>query len=131
MCFSSDNSIEDITAKMRNMNVVRSCGNTLRKAFWKVDFKLADKFCEGHDLKESQGRTKLPDELLIFSASLFGLNRSHFLKNEVIDSMTDDVTHVGVNGNGDVSTDDSTQDILWAILNQHKQLNCLLQTVYC
>ncbi|MES9882523.1 MAG: hypothetical protein ABW185_16770, partial [Sedimenticola sp.] len=37
MCFSSEISVEDVAAKMRDMNVVKSCGEILREALRKVD----------------------------------------------------------------------------------------------
>lgn len=95
MCFSSDISVDNIAATMRNTNVVRSCGELLKESVQKADFKLANKFCDDRDLQESWETTKMPDELLTFFASLFGINRSHLLNVEMIDSTTDydDVTH--------------------------------------
>ena len=127
MCFSGEISIEDITAKMRDMNVVKSCGEILREAFMKVDFKISDKFCDGHELKESWETTQMPDQLLTFFASLFGIKRSRMLKIEMINMTLDDNDDVA---DDDTSPEENTQDIEWAVFNQHNQLNCLFQIMY-
>ena len=48
---------------MRGMDVVKSCGDILRKVLMKGYFKLDDKFCDGNELKESWERTQMPDQI--------------------------------------------------------------------
>ena len=69
------------------MNVVKSFAEILREALVKVDFKIGDKCCDGHDMKESWETTQMPDQLLTFFASLFGIKRSRMLKIEVMNMM--------------------------------------------
>ena len=53
------------------------------------------------------------------------------LKIEMINAMLDDdEDDVACDGDGDASPDESTQDIEWAVFNQHNQLNCLVQIMY-
>ena len=110
MFFSLEISVKDIAAKMRDMNFVKSCGEILREALRIVDFKIGDKFCDGHQLKESWETTQMPDQLLTFFASLFGINRSRMLKIEMINAILDD-DEDDVACDGDASPDESTQDI--------------------
>ena len=90
MCFSSALTVNGIAAKMRDMNVVKTCGEILREVLKKVDFKLDDKFCDGHDLKQSWETTAIPDQLLTYFFSLFEIKRSRMLKIEMIGMLPED-----------------------------------------
>ena len=88
MCFSADISIEDLTRTPRNKDVVRSAGEILREAFNQIDFKLADRFCDGNELKESWENT--PDQVLTFFAALFGIRRLRMLQIEMLEMVNGD-----------------------------------------
>jgi hypothetical protein len=127
-CFSSEISVDDVAKKLRDMNVIKSCGETIRDALKKVDFKLNDKFCDGYELKKSWEQTQIPDVLLTFFAALFGIKKSRMLKIEMINMMLNNEDDVSMAN--DDSSDENSEDIEWAILNKHNQLNCLFQIIY-
>ena len=53
MFFCSTITVEDIAAKLRDMDVVKACGEIMRMALNNITFNLDDKFCDGDELKES------------------------------------------------------------------------------
>ena len=70
--FSSDITVSDIAKHMKNQNVLQHAGTILREAFKKVDFGLADRFCDGAELKNSWENTHMPEPLLFRSLSQCG-----------------------------------------------------------
>ena len=127
MCFSSAITVEDIAAKMRDMNVVMACGEILRKAIKKVDFKLEDTFCDGNELKESWESTQLPEQLLTFFSSLFGIKRSSMLKCEATNMKSDE--EIFEEEEDDSSAGESMQDFEQVSCTKQNQLNCLFQII--
>jgi len=115
MCFSADISVEDLTRTLRNKDVVRSAGEILRNTFSEVDFKLADRFCDGNELRESWEKTPMPDQVLTFFGALFGIKRSRMLKIEMLEMVNGDSDDDEVDGDGDASSDDNTLEVEWAV----------------
>ena len=93
-------------------------------AFDKVDFKLDDKFCDASEIRDLWENTHMPDELLTFYSALFKIKRSRMFQIKMLD-VGESVSNLN---RFDGENDDAEQisdEIDWAIKNQHTQLHCL------
>lgn len=101
LVFSSDLSRDDLARVIRSRNTVRDAGDILRKALLKVDFGLQDKFCDSENLETSWTGTKIPDALLTFFSSLFGVRKALLMQTEpcLIDEEQGEEEESGVAGN--------------------------------
>ena len=81
-----------------------------------VDFKLADHFCDGNELKESWENTPIPEQVMTFFAALFGIRRSRMVKTEMLQMENDDSDNDddNVEGDGTCSLDDVVE-VDWAV----------------
>ncbi len=70
----------------------------------------------------------MPDQLLTFFSSLFGIKRSRMLKIEMINMTCDEDNDV--ENCDDASPDDGGHATESAVFNQQNQLNCLFQIMY-
>ena len=58
--FSSNVNAAQLTAKIKNTNVMKTAGVSLKQALQKVDFGIEDKFCDAEELKPSWEQTSMP-----------------------------------------------------------------------
>ena len=137
LVFSVDVTLDDVAKCLRNRNACQTAGEILSEAFDKVDFNLADKFCDANEIRQSWLNTCMPDDFLTLLSALFKIPRSRLLDIKLIDmsdllDMKENPTtsDVGQEDENDVSENDLLSDIEWAAKNQQLQLSCIFQTMF-
>eukprot|EP00794_Sanderia_malayensis_P001128 gene1128-484_t len=61
-----------------SIDPIKVCVDTIRKAFFEMNFDLEDRFCDSRDLEMTWKTVSIPDPLLSFFASLFGSDKAEY-----------------------------------------------------
>lgn len=75
MVLSSKLWIDELVKSILKVDNIKDAGKEIRKALLKVDFGLANTFCDSDELKTSGIATEIPDEMLTFSSTYLNINK--------------------------------------------------------
>ena len=126
LCFSANITFEEISKALRCRDVCQLAGQMISDAFDKDDFKLDDKFCDASEIRDSWENTHMPDELLSFYSALFKIKRSRMFQIKMLD-VGESVSNLNRFDGENDDPEQISDEIDWAIKNQHTQLHCLFQ----